>query len=163
MRLADGECFRFIREFDLRPVLADMDRLPFFRANVTGSVNNPKSYPCDVVLADKFPPSLRQLVEAVTETLGGETARAILRRLLPRQSIPPHIDAWMPAEADWRRFQLPIVTHPDVVMRWPDDGVSVHLEPGSLYEVRYDRTHEVVHGADVARVHLQIDQLGATI
>lgn len=161
--LAPNEVCRFIREFDLRPVLADMDRLPFFRANVTGSVNNPKSYPCDVVLADKFPPSLRQLVEAVTETLGGETARAILRRLPPRQSIPPHIDAWMPAEADWRRFQLPIVTHPDVVMRWPDDGVSVHLEPGSLYEVRYDRVHEVVHGADVARVHLQIDQLEATV
>jgi hypothetical protein len=101
------------------------------------------------------------LVESLD--LGGTLARAVLRRLSPRQSIPPHVDDWMPAEADWRRFQVPLITHPDVVMRWPDDGVSVHLEPGFLYEVRYDRAHEVVHGAECERIHLQIDQVDATI
>jgi hypothetical protein len=162
-RLADNECCRVIRQFDIGPVVEALDRMSWFAANITGSVNNPNSYPCDVVLADKFPPVLRELVASIDLTLGGDVARAILRRLPPRQSIPPHVDAWMPAEADWRRFQLPLVTHPDVVMRWPKDGVEVHLEPGTLYEVRYDRTHEVVHGADVARVHLQIDQMDATL
>lgn len=48
-------------------------------------------------------------------------------------------------------------------MRWPDDGVEEYLEPGFLYEVRIDRTHEVVNEADVPRVHLQVDQVNATI
>mgnify|MGYP001577012541 FL=1 len=55
------------------------------------------------------------------------------------------------------------MSHPDIVMRWPDDEVEVHLAPGYLYEVRYDRLHEVVNTTASARIHLQIDQIGATI
>jgi hypothetical protein len=70
----------------------------------------------------------------------------------------------MPAELDWRRFQLPIVTHPDILMRWPDDDVEAHLAPGILYEVNYSRTHEVINNQnEVDRIHLQIDQIDSTI
>jgi hypothetical protein len=156
--LAPHEVYRAIKSVELRPVLAILDRLPFVHVNQGSTGVNPA---CDVVLADKFPPELRALIAELG--LGGETARAILRRLTPRQGIAPHVDAWMPAEADWRRFQVPITSHPDIVMRWPDDGIAVHLAPGFLYEVRFDRLHEVVHGADCARTHLQIDQVNATL
>ena len=155
-RLGESECFRLVGPVDLGSVLAILDRLPFFAANTTGG-----KYPCDVVMRTQFPPELHAFVDGLG--LGGRTARAIIRRLAPRQSIPPHVDDWMPAEKDWRRFQVPLVTDPAVIMRWPDDGVSVHLAPGWLYEVRYDRLHEVVHGADCARLHLQIDQIDATV
>lgn len=149
--------FRAIKRVELGPVLAVLGRLQFVHVNQ----GNAAKYPCDVVLAPDFPPQLHSLIEGLE--LGGERARAILRRLGPRQSIPPHVDAWMPKEVAWRRFQVPITSHPEIRMRWPDDGVEVHLEPGWLYEVRFDRTHEVVNNADVERIHLQIDQVNATI
>jgi len=154
-KLGENEVYRCIKAVDLAPVLGSLGGLQWTRAGQTGK------YPCDVVIKKALPREIMALIEGLD--LGGTLARAVLRRLAPRQDIPPHVDDWMPAEADWRRFQVPLVTHPDVVMRWPDDGVSVHLEPGFLYEVRYDRTHEVVHGADCERIHLQIDQVNATI
>lgn len=158
--LGPEEVCRALCPVDIGPVLSILDQLPFFTANIGGG-DNPRRYSCDVVLKSQFPPTLKEFVANLP--LGGEIARVLLRRLAPRQSIPPHIDAWMPQEADWRRFQLPIVTHPDIIMRWPDDGVSVHLEAGTLYEVRFDRVHEVIHGADIARIHLQLDVVDATI
>ena len=155
--LGHDECYRVIKPVDIGPVLSTLDRLTFI--SVGGS--SPEKYKCDVLLMPHFPPELRDLATGLG--LGGQIARAILRRLGPRQSIPPHVDAWMPAEADWRRFQLPLITDPAIIMRWPDDGVELHLQPGFLYEVRFDRRHEVVHGADVPRIHLQIDQVNATI
>ena len=151
------QCFRLVGPVDITPILAVVNRLAYI--GVGGS--SPEKYKCDVVLAAHFPSELRALISSLR--LGGELARAVVRRLAPRQSIPPHIDAWMPAETDWRRFQVPLVTHPEIVMRWPDDGIEVHLAPGFLYVVRFDRLHEVVNDTEVARVHLQIDQVNATI
>lgn len=155
--LRADECWRAIKPVDIGPVLATLDRLTFI--GVGGS--SPDKYRCDVALPAHFPPELRALVAGLG--LGGELARAVLRKLRPRQSIPPHVDRWMPQQANWRRFQLPLTSHPAIRMCWPDDGIEVHLEPGTLYEVRFDRLHEVVHGADCERIHLQVDQLNATI
>ena len=80
-----------------------------------------------------------------------------------RQSIPPHIDDWIPKGLDWRRFHVPLVTHPSILMRWPEEGIEIHLEPGFLWEVCVTRRHEVINNADVSRIHLQIDQVNATI
>lgn len=158
----DRSVLRQIKPVDITPVLAILPSLQFIGVNVGGSVADPNRYPCFVVLQASFPQALRDFVADLG--LGGRLARAILRKLPARQSIPPHIDKWMPAEMDWRRFQVPIVSHPEIVMRWPDDGVAVHLEPGWLYEVRFDRKHEVVNDVPgVERVHLQIDQIGATV
>lgn len=121
-------------------------------------VNKP---PCRVVLSGNFCPEIKQLIADCE--LGGRPGRWMLRELKPRQGLAPHVDAWMGDEHNWRRFQLPITSHPDIVMRWPDAGVELHLEPGWLYEVRFDILHEVVHNADVARVHLQIDQVDSTL
>jgi hypothetical protein len=156
--LSAGEMFKAYGPVDIAPALAVLPTLQFVGVNQGGT--DTSRYPCFVVLQDKFPPELKTLVEGLG--LGGTCARAILRKLMPRQAIPPHVDAWMPAEINWRRFQLPLTTDPAIVMRWPDDG-GEHLAAGTLYEVRYDRTHEVVNGADVERVHLQIDQVDATI
>lgn len=152
-----SECYRAIKPVAIGPVLSAMDRLSF--VGVGGS--SPEKYKCDVVLAAHFPPEVLALISGLG--LGGTLARAVIRRLAPKQGIPPHVDAWMPAEADWRRFQVPLVTHPSIVMRWPEDGVEVHLAAGNLYEVRFDRIHEVVNNADIERIHLQIDQVDATI
>ncbi len=156
-RLTDSEVYRQIKPVDLAPALSVLDALPF----VAVGQSSPDKYRCDVVLRSAFPAEVNQLIESLG--LGGETARAIIRRLSPGQHIPPHIDQWMPQEADWRRFQVPLVSHPDVIMAWPDDGVAVHLAPGFLYEVRFDRLHAVAHNGDCDRVHLQIDQINATI
>lgn len=154
-KLTEGEVYRRIKPVDLAPVLPALSGLSFVRVGQTGK------YPCDVVLQDKFTPELNALVDGLG--LGGYPARKILRKLLPRQNIPVHVDQWMPGELNWRRFQVPLVTHPDIVMRWPDDGAAVYLEPGWLWEVRYDRPHEVIHGADIERIHLQLDWVDAAI
>lgn len=153
-------CYRAIRAVDINPILAALPSLQFVAANTNST--NPAKSPCFVV-----PPGI-PLPKAVTDTvaglgLGGHTRRLLLRKLAPRQGMAPHVDAWLKEEADWRRFQLPLVTDPSVIMRWPDDGEEVHLKAGWLYEVRFDRTHEVVNGWDGERIHLQIDQVDATI
>lgn len=91
--------------------------------------------------------------------LPGIVERTFLRLLPPGQGIPPHVDPPLYTSPRIRqhRFHLPLVTHPDVVMRWPDEDVRVHLEKGWLYEVRFDRLHEVVNHAPINRIHLQID------
>ena len=157
MKLQENEVYRLIKAVDLVPAHRVLDKLQF----IAVGQSSPDKYRCDVVLRSHFPPELNALVDGLD--LGGTTARAVLRKLGPRQSIPPHTDKWMPEEADWRRFQVPLTSHPDIKMNWPEDGVSVHLQPGFLYEVRFDRTHEVIHPADCARIHLQIDQIDATI
>lgn len=144
---------------DISPVLAILDHLPFEPANV-GSTN-PERAPCFVVRPAANPKPVTDMVAGLG--LGGRTERILIRKLAPRQGMAPHVDRWMGDEADWRRFQVPITTHPDIRMRWPEDGVEVHLAAGFLYEVNFGRLHEVVHNADVDRVHIQIDQSGATI
>ncbi len=155
--LSAGEVYRRICPVDLSRVLPLLPGLPFFAAGLS----DPKKYPCDVVLASQFPQELREFADSLG--IGGRPARMLLRKLRARQSIPVHVDDWMSDQSDWRRFQVPLTSHQDIVMRWPDDGQEVHLAPGWLWEVRYDRPHEVVHGADVERIHLQIDQVGASI
>lgn len=149
------ECCRRVRAVDITPILAALPAVAFVPAN-SGSTN-PKRAPCWVP-AGALPGAFDTFVAGLD--LPGKTRRLLLRRLAPRQGMAPHVDDWL-GEADWRRYQVPLVSHPDIRMRWPDDGVDVHLEPGWLYEVRFDRLHEVVHGADVERIHLQIDQVGA--
>ncbi len=155
-KLAANQCFQVIKTVDLTPVLAVFDQLTFVHVNNGGNQGT-----CHVVLDSKFPPALKEFVANLG--LGGTCARAMLRRLEPRQGIAPHTDTWMPAEADWRRFQVPIISHPDILMRWPDDSQETHLAPGFIYEVRFDRTHEVVNPTDIQRTHLQIDQIDAEV
>lgn len=151
--LQPHECFRRIKPVDLAPVLRVLDKLEF---EDSGGV-------CAWV-TKRGSVAPRELVELVRSCrLGGTHKRLFCRKLMPRQGIAPHTDKWMPEEINWRRFQVPLVTHPAIVMRWPDDGVEAHLEPGWLWEVRFDRTHEVVNDADVERIHIQIDQANATI
>ena len=157
--LRANQCYQICKPVDLSPILAVLDRLQFVFVN-QGSTDVNKT-PCRIVRPEKFPTELKQLIADLG--LGGQAGRHMIRELKPRQGIAPHVDAWMPQESNWRRFQLPITSHPKIIMRWPDDDVSLHLEPGFLYEVRFDRRHEVVHGADVPRLHLQLDQIDATI
>ena len=158
-KLRSDQCYQVCKPVNLGPVLSILDRLQFVFVN-QGSTDVNKT-PARIVKPNTFPAELNQLIADLG--LGGRVGRYMIRELKPRQSIAPHVDAWMPSELNWRRFQLPITSHPDIVMRWPDDGVSLHLAPGWLYEVRFDRTHEVIHGADCERIHLQLDQVDATI
>ncbi len=155
MSISNGACYQRIRAVDIQPILDIWPSLQFVSVNR----NSPEKCPCDVVLTPV--PQVQQLLDELQ--LGGRTNRAIIRRLAPYQGIAPHTDTWMPAELNWRRFQVPLVTHPEILMRWPDDGVEAHLEPGFLYEVCFTKKHEVVNNTDCARAHLQIDQVDATI
>lgn len=156
--MRDGPVLRRIKSVDITPMLAVLGDLRFVAVNI-GSVNPAKS-PCFVALGTP-PAEVPAFVASLG--LGGETKRILVRKLGPRQGMTPHVDQWMPGEADWRRFQVPLVSDPSVVMRWPDDGVSQWLEPGNLYEVRFNRLHSVENNWDGYRIHLQVDQVGATI
>jgi hypothetical protein len=157
-RLAPEQSYRRIKPVDISRVLPIVNDLAWFHVNQEGK--SAGSYGCDVVLKP-FPNPVGDLIDGLG--IGGRLARAILRRLEPFQSIPLHVDSWMPEGADWRRFQVPLVSDPSIVMAWPDAGESVYLEPGFLWEVRYETPHEVVNGWDGRRIHLQIDAVDATI
>ena len=158
--MLDGPVYRRIGAVDISALLAVLPQLQFVAVNTTST--DPGKSPCLVVPpGSPLPPAIPAFVGGLG--LGGATKRILIRKLGPRQGMPPHVDQWMPGEANWRRFQVPLVSHPDILMRWPNDGVEVHLAPGFLYEVRFDRLHEVVNPTDVARVHLQVDQIEATI
>jgi hypothetical protein len=151
--LAPNECFKRIKPIHIGPVVARVRDLEF--ADSKG---------CCAWVTKPGSAAPRELLDLVNRLgLGGVTKRMFCRKLMPRQGIAPHVDDWMPAEMLWRRFHVPLVSHPAIVMRWPNDGMETHLEPGYLYEVRFDRMHEVVNGADSERIHIQIDQVDATI
>ena len=151
--LAVGEVYRQIKALDIQPMLGVLDKLEFVDSGGKCAwVTKPGSV---------APPEFMRLIQSCN--FGGTPARLFCRKLMPYQGILPHVDDWVSAEKDWRRFHIPLTSHPDIKMRWPDDGVEVHLAPGFLYEVRYDRLHEVVNPVNVERIHIQIDQLDATI
>lgn len=106
-----------------------------------------------------FPSWLLPFVESLD--IPGSITYAVVRKLPPYQGIPPHIDHGVPEINSGRRFHVPLLTHADVTMRWPHDGIEVHLEAGYLYEVDYTRTHEIVHKAPVDRIHIQINAQAA--
>ena len=153
-----NDCYRLIKKVDIEAILPLMDRLPFFQANQ----GSQEKCACKACIDTQFPPELKDFIKGLE--LGGRQARAVLRMLPRKQGIPPHQDKWMGEGQDWKRFQLPIVTHPSILMRWPDDQVELHLEAGTLYEVNFNKTHEVINDQDdVERIHLQIDQIDSTI
>lgn len=91
---------------------------------------------------------------ADTLQLPGNVTHVVCRKLPAWQGIPPHVDRCGPYD---RRYHVPIITHPDIRMRWPEEDVEVHLEQGFLYEVCFSMMHEIVHHAPIDRVHVQID------
>ena len=152
--LKSNEFYRKIKSLNIEPVLKVLDKLEFVNSGgVCAWVTKPGSI---------APQELRQLVQSAN--LGGKPYRLFCRKLGPRHGIPPHVDdhQWM-MDRHISRFQIPLVSHPDIKMRWPNDGVELYLEPGYLYEVRVDKTHEVVNNADCERIHIQVDQENATI
>lgn len=149
--LAASEVYKRIKAVGIGPTLAVLDKLEF--ADSGGKC-------AWVTKQGSVAP--RELVDLVGGLgLGGRHGRMFCRKLMPRQGIAPHVDDWI--DPAWRRFHVPLISHPDIKMRWPDDGVEIHLEPGYLYEVRVDREHEVINDTDVERIHIQIDQVNATI
>lgn len=108
-------------------------------------------------------PWLREFVK--TLPLGEGHRIALIRILRPEQSIPPHVDRDIKDGVPQRRYQLPLVTHPDVVMSWiTPEGTRepYHLQVGHLYEVDYRKIHEVENHSSIDRVHIQIDVLEDT-
>lgn len=151
--MMENEVYRRIKPVDISGILAVMDKLEFMESGgKCALVTRPGSI---------APEPLLQLVRGLE--LGGTFKRMFCRKLNPYQGIAPHIDDWIDPEWNLRRFQVPLTSHPDIVMRWPGDGIEAHLEPGYLYEVRYDREHEVVNETPHSRIHIQIDQLNASI
>ena len=149
--LAEKQIYRCIKPVDIGPTLAVLGRLEF--ADSGGKC-------AWVTKQDSVAPrELKELVHGLQ--LGGQHKRMFCRKLMPRQSIAPHTDDWM--DPAWRRFHVPLTSNPKIKMRWPEDGVELHLEPGYLYEVRVNREHEVINNTDAERIHIQIDQMGATV
>lgn len=108
-------------------------------------------------------PWLREFVK--TLPLGEGHRIALIRILRPEQPIPPHVDRDIKDGVPQRRYQLPLVTHPDVRMTWitlSGERESYHLQAGHLYEVDYRKTHEVENHSSIDRVHIQIDVLEDT-
>lgn len=94
-----------------------------------------------------------------TLSLPGRVRSCVLRKLPAFQGIPAHADheRYNPTMHGGTRYHVPLVTHPDVLMRWPHERVEVHFEPGWLYEFDHTRVHEVVHRAPVDRIHVVVN------
>jgi hypothetical protein len=107
------------------------------------------------------PPWLAGFVASLQ--LGGTAVRILCRKLPAYQGIPVHTDAPMFGARDERRFQLPLITDPRILMCWPDSQEAVHLEAGYLYEVNYRDPHTVIHQAPIDRIHIHVQVQGATI
>lgn len=151
--MGPSDVYRRIKPVDIGGILEVIGALEFADSgNKCALVTKPGS---------AAPEPLLNMVRGLE--LGGTFKRMFCRKLNPYQGIDAHIDDWILPEWNLRRFQVPLTSHPDIIMRWPDDEIEVHLEPGYLYEVRYDRMHEVVNKTPHARIHIQIDQLNATI
>lgn len=160
--LGSDQCWQIVGSVDIGPAAAALSQVKFVPANV-GSTNSRKC-PCHVVPPGyPLPRALEDLVDTAIGILGGETQRFLFRKLMPGQGMAPHTDELLPAETGWRRFQVPIVSDPAIIMCWPEDDEGIHLAPGIIYEVRVNRLHSVVNCAKIERVHLQIDQTGATV
>lgn len=141
---------------DIAPLLAALPLLAFTRIQISTRTKAQ----CLGVL-DPLPKVFKTFVDALK--LGGDTQKLFIRRLLPFSEIHPHIDGMSIQQVDLRRFHVPLESDPLTVMRWPDDQVEVHLEPGFLWEVCFSRLHQVVNPVEYYRTHLQIDQVGATV
>lgn len=131
-----------IRSVDISKALAGLDDAEF---RDTGGTNG--------WLAN--PPWLSEFVHDLN--LRGIVLYSVLRKLPAWQGIPPHVDDGRVGE---QRFHVPLVTHPDVKMRWLDSEHEEHLEVGYLYQVDFTKTHEIVHCAPIDRVHVQINLQG---
>jgi hypothetical protein len=135
------ELCRKIRQVDIAPALAELPDTTFVD---TGGSNGHIASP---EWAKAFARSLEL----------GEVHLVLVRKLPAGQGIPPHIDTVRGRANIGRRYHVPLVTHPLVTMRWPEDGEEHHLEAGWLYEVDYTRLHEIVHRAPIDRIHVQVN------
>lgn len=128
-----------IRQIDISDLIPRLETIAFIN---TGGTNGWVAQP------DWMLPFIRNI------SPDGEITFACIRKLPPYQNIPPHIDSWNNRPNVGKRFHIPLLTHPGVTMRWPDDNVEIHMEAGWLYEVCFRKLHEVVHLAPVDRIHL---------
>ena len=148
--------YRNLGPVNIAPLLAVLPLLKFEEIQI--STRNAEK--CFGVLGD-LPEVFTTFVNSLG--LGGETRKLFIRRLKPFTGIYPHIDEMSAQVPDLRRFHVPLVSDPEVIMRWPDDEVQVHLEPGFVWEVNFTRMHQVLNPTACQRTHLQIDQIGATV
>jgi len=133
-----------LRPVDIALALQELPNTPFLN---TGGSNGHIA----------FPPWLDAFVESLEL---GTVMLAQLRKLPAYQGIPVHVDSpSMSTLNQGRRFHIPLITHPLVTMRWPDDGEEHHLEAGWLYQVDHTKLHEIVHRAPVDRIHVQVNAL----
>lgn len=154
--LLENEVYRQIKEVDVTSILPVLYKVVFRDSEGECAFVSKRKHGGSCV-----PKEVDDLVEGLG--LGGVTRRVFLRKLMPRQGIHLHTDDWIEQHGAWSRFQIPLVTHPDIKMCWSEDDVSVHLKVGFLYQVRFDRPHMVVNDTDYERIHIQIDQEDATI
>lgn len=138
--LSNNGCYTVYRPVDISSVLPKLAEVEFTNTGGTNGWVAQPDWLLPFICGHLQPP--------------GDVTFICLRKLPPYQNIPPHIDSWRNRPNIGRRFHVPLLTHPDVTMRWPDDGVEVHMQAGWLYEVCYTKLHEVVHLAPIDRVHL---------
>lgn len=137
------ECYRRLCRVDISELLT---KLPAVNFVDTGGPNG--------WLAAPKPDWLVPFIKTLTNE---PFTFPMIRKLPAYQGLPPHKDHWGNLPNVGRRMHVPLVSHPDVVMCWPDDGVEVHLEPGWLWEVNFLKLHAVRHMAPVDRVHLHFN------
>lgn len=135
-------CYRKIRPVDISGILR---LLPEVKFEDTGGPNGWIARPA----------WMAGFIESLNPE--GRVTFTLLRKLPPFQNLPPHVDSYNNVPNIGKRFHVPLLTHPEVVMRWPNDDVEVHLEAGWLWEVCYTKLHEVAHRASVDRVHLHFN------
>lgn len=103
-----------------------------------------------------FDSLLQPLIEIIRDyyTGDGYIVRAILVRLKPRGTIPPHVDTGYTL-MNCRRIHMPVLSTDQA--EFTVAGERQVMTEGELWEINNAREHSVVNNADQGRVHLIVD------
>jgi len=82
--------------------------------------------------------------------------KVIITRLMPGGIISDHIDTMPPGVVPyWQRYQVPLISGPDVIFRCGDDRIS--MQPGCAYWFNNQITHSVNNYGNTERLSMLID------
>ncbi|TAL13927.1 hypothetical protein EPN95_04540 [Patescibacteria group bacterium] len=85
----------------------------------------------------------------------GYTNRVLLSCVPAGEEILPHRDDFGEVVRNKSyHCHIPIITHPDAIMGYPDKGIELHMKAGHLYSIDETERHYVKNPSKMDRVHL---------
>lgn len=140
---------------DLEPLVSAVGSIPADRWVFRG---DPESDTTCVVREDSpdFPKDIvSRVLDAVTVFGPGYTNRVVLSCVPPGCEIKPHRDDFgEEVRSRSVHCHIPLTTHPDVIMGFPEHDIEAHMKAGHVYSMDETQVHYVKNPTETRRVHL---------